>query len=229
MKTARTLRRHAAILAGMAGMASTAQADYSTTFSVPPFRLNASALGIEGWEPRTPGAADDGLAARVTAIRWNGNQPALVLQRASIRNVFPKPEGTKVQVTVQIAVTFPRVGTQLHQARVAITNAPFGEIVYDASKTGGLGFGDGTGRTGTIAVPIDVMKPNTFYTYSILIDYDLRTYDATITGMKRDGTPFLYENKGVAFEPKKPALGSVLIITGAAIRTYLGEFSVKSL
>lgn len=229
MTSACIIRRCAVILAGAAALAGPVRADYSTTFSVPPFRLNASALGIEGWEARTPGAPDDGLAARVVAIRWNGNKPALVLQRASIRNSFPKAAGSKVQVTVQMAVTFPRVGAQYHQARIAITNAPFGEIVFDASKTGGLGFGDGTGRQGTIAVPIDEVKPNTFYTYSILIDYDLRTYDATITGVKRDGTPLLYENKGVAFEPKKPALDSVLIITGAVIRTYLGEFSIKSL
>ncbi|HRJ73717.1 MAG TPA: hypothetical protein PLS03_15955 [Terrimicrobiaceae bacterium] len=229
MTPASILRRCVAILAGAAALAGPARADYSTTFSVPPFRLNASALGIEGWESRIPGTPDDGLAARVVAIRWNGNNPALVLQRAAIRNAFPKPEGNRVQVTVKIAVTFPRVGANLQQARIAILNAPFGEIVFDASKTGGLGFGDGTGRKGTIAVPIDEMKPNAFYTYSIVIDYDLRTYDATITGVKRDGTPLLYENKGVAFEPKQPALNSVLIITGSVIRTYLGEFSIKSL
>jgi hypothetical protein len=206
-----------------------AHADYSTTFNVPPYQLDATILGIEGWEPRMPGGTDQGLSARVCPIRWNKSVPALVLRKASIKNAFPKTEGQHVKVTVKVALAFPRPGAQLQQFRLGISGAPFGEIVFDAGPEGGLGFGDGGGRKTKVVLPRDEVKMNSFYTFSILVDYDAMTYDVNVTGIKYDGTPFLHETKGLPIETTRKSMDSMLILTGAQINAYVGEISIQSL
>ena len=80
-----------------------------------------------------------------------------------------------------------------------------------------------------MAVPLDQLKPNSYYTISILVDYNAFTYDVDITGQKRDGTPLAYQKKGVAFEAKNPYMQSVFIISSKSVRAYLKELSVVSL
>lgn len=208
---------------------STLRADLSATFTVPPYQLDASVLGIEGWQSRLPGELAPDETARVRAVRWNREAPALILRRASIKNAFPRTAGSRVQVTVKLAVTFPE-GGQLHQVRVGFGNAPFGELFFDAGADGGFGYGGpGNARTGIIALPHDQVKLNSFYTYSILIDYDRQTYDLALTGTKRDGSALSYEAKGVGFTSKTNFLDSVFLITGQSVITYVAELSARSL
>lgn len=215
-------------LAGSLVLASIARGDFSTTFSVPPYQLDATVIGIDGWEPRMPDPASTGLSARVQAIRWNNNVPALVLNQASLKNAFPATTGTKVQVTVKLAAAFPLPGAQLQQLRIIISGAPFGEIVFDPGPEGGFGFGDGGGRKTQVIVPVNQVKPNSFYTFSILVNYDAMTYDLSVTGEKKDGTPFTHEAKAVNFETKKTTMDSLLILTGRQINAYVGEISLQS-
>ncbi len=205
------------------------RADLAAKFSVPPYQLDASVLGVEGWESRLPGEPSPDQVASVREVRWNKYAPALILRRASIKNIFPRTVGSRVQVTVRLAVTFPE-GGQLHQVRIGFGNAPFGEIFFDAGTNGGLGYGGpGDARTGIIALPHDQVKLNSFYTYSILLDYDAMTYDLSLSGTKRDGSPLAYEAKALPFMSKTNSLDSVFIITGQTVITYLTEISARSL
>lgn len=206
------------------------RADLAGTFTVPPYQLDSSVLGIEGWTSRLADAPTPDETARVRAVRWNQEVPALILRGASIKNVFPRTIGTRVQVTVRLALAFPLEGGHLHQMRIGFSGAPFGEIFFDAGANGGLGYGGpGDGRTGIIALPHDQVKMNSFYTYSILVDYDARTYDLSLQGQKRDGSPLDYEAKAVPFTAKAPFLDSLFIITGQTMIVYIAELSAKSL
>lgn len=224
-------RNHLCLLfvAGSAFLTAAAQADFRTTFSVPPYKLDDTILGIDGWQSRAPEVNEPDQSARVCAIRWNNSLPALVLNKASLKNAFPQTEGSRVKVTVKVAVAFPRPGGRLQQFRLGITGAPFGEIVFDAGSDGGLGFGDGGGRKTKVILPHAEVKMNSFYTYSILVDYDAMTYDVSVTGAKRDGTPFQYEEKALPITTKRKTMDSLMLLTGAQVNAYVGEISIESL
>ena len=231
MKNTRSYFYRAGTFAGALVLAvGMARADLAGTFTVPPYQLDSSVLGIEGWTSRLADAPTPDETARVRAVRWNQEAPALILRGASIKNVFPRTVGTRVQVTVRLALAFPLEGGHLHQMRIGFSGAPFGEIFFDAAVNGGLGYGGpGDGRTGNIALPHDQVKMNSFYTYSILVDYDTMTYDLSLKGQKRDGSPLDYEAKAVPFTVKTPFLDSLFIITGQTTITYIAELSAKSL
>jgi len=206
-----------------------ARADFAAPFTAPPFKLDASIIGLEGWEMRMAGSADDGLSARLVAVRWDENRTALLLDGASIKNAFPETTSPKVRVTARLAITFPSIGPKLQQIRFLIGGAPFGEIVFEGSPEGGLGFGNGTGRNTRVAVPVAQLKPNSYYTITILVNFDQSTYDVSITGVNRDGAPLTHEEKNVAFEGKSSALKGVTIISSTNVRAYLQQFLVESL
>ncbi|MCG3150469.1 MAG: hypothetical protein PCFJNLEI_03955 [Verrucomicrobiae bacterium] len=216
----------------VAGMGPAVRADYVTTFSVPPYVLDESVVGIDGWENRFP-AKDDkaAYAARVVALRWNDYKPGLMLRGGSLKRTnFGAKVGDKQKVTVQLAVNFAE-GRSGKALRVIFWPATFGEIFFDQGPGGGLGYqGDGTGTKGqgTIVVPKEVIRVNSFYTFTVLLDYSQQTYDITVTGVKKDGAPFRYSAAGVAFEPSKSKAAKIdsLLIVGTG---YLGALSVESL
>lgn len=228
MNPTKHFKKLAALVAAAILTAAPARADYSTTFAIPPYQLDATVLGIDGWEPRQGDAAAAGPSAMLRAVRWNNYAPAMVLKKASLKNAFPKTTGTKVLVTAKMAITFPQDGGNLQVVRIIISGAPFGEIVFDASKaTGGLGFGDGGGRKTQVLVPFTEMKPNSFYTFAILVDYDHMTYDLNVTGERRDGTPVKVEKKSEPFQSKKTFMEGLLILSGG-VTTYISELSLVS-
>ena len=72
------------------------------------------------------------------------------------------------------------------------------------------------------------LKPNSFYTCTIAIDYAKRTYGLSITGQKKDGSPFVYRVEEVAFESKAKSVSSLYIIADKAVTAYLGSLEVLS-
>jgi hypothetical protein len=208
--------------------ASAALADLAAPFTAPPYKLDASIIGLEGWEMRAPNAVDDGSTARLVAVRWDDFRPAVRLEGASIKNSFPPTTGSKVRITAQMAFTYPSTGPDLPQTRI-ITNAPFGEIVFKYSGDGGLGISDGTRTNFKVLVPLSDLKPNCYYTFSVLVDYDSSTYAVSISGEKADGSPLAFEEKGVSFESKTKVLKGVAIITSRFARAYLRQLLIESL
>lgn len=225
------MKRLAPALASLLLPVSTLFADLTTPFTAPPFVLNASIIGREGWEMRLPGTSDDGTIARLVAVRWDNFRPAACLDGVSIKNDFPATQGSRVRVTLRVAFTFaPGSGTPpLAQARFLFGGSPFGEIVFASHSEGGLGFGDGTGRDLKVAVPVKELRSNSFYDITLLVDYDRSAYDVTITGTKADGTPLSYEEKNVGFVSQTGALKGAQIISAKTVRVYLQDLRVESL
>ncbi len=127
-----------------------------------------------------------------------------------------------------LALTLPDNGA-LRPFRIGFTGAPCGEIFMDMGADGGLGCqADGSGRGGVVALKKAEVKINSFYTFTVAIDYAKHAYDFSITGQKRDGTPFRHEAKDVAFESKTKAVSSLYIIAGSAVTAYLGAIAIQS-
>ncbi|MCG3150468.1 MAG: hypothetical protein PCFJNLEI_03954 [Verrucomicrobiae bacterium] len=206
------------------------RADYFTSFAASPYGLNQSIIGVDGWEFRVTNRTDN-ASARVVAVPWNNEKPALLLQGANLKNITFKPTTSdRVKVTVQLAVNFPDGGPPGNQVRVGFHALPFGELIFDQGAAGGLGYnGSGFGRGGTIVLRKNEIQQNSFYTYSVLVDFTKQKYDIAITGTKSDGTPFEYKAAGVAFESKLHQIKQIYIITGSQVTAYLGTIAIESL
>jgi hypothetical protein len=208
-------------------------ADYATTFSTPPYTVERTVIGTDGWDHRLPTTADVSDSARVVAVRWNGYQPALMLKGANLKNAAPPTTSSKVTLTFDLAFTFPDKGGTGKQFRFGIAGSPAGEIFLDLIEGGGIGYAaDGSGKGGTVALPKAEVKVNSFYTFAVQIDFAAKTYDAIITGLKKDGSAFRHEAKGIAFEARgkgnSQGLGTIYIISGGALTVYLGRLEVRS-
>jgi len=207
------------------------RADYVTTFSVPPYVLDQSVVGIDGWENRFPPKDDQpSYAARVVALRWNDYKPGLMLRGASLkRTAFGPMSAEKLKITFQLAVNFAE-GRSGKALRVIFWPATFGEVFFDQGVGGGLGYqGDGSGMKGqgTIVVRKDDIQVNSFYTFTLALDYGQQTYDISVAGAKKDGSPFRYKAEGVAFQPTKTKTTKIdsLLILGTG---YLGSLAIES-
>ena len=207
------------------------RADYVTTFATPPYTVDQTVIGTDGWDHRLPTTEEVSDSARVVAVRWNGYKPALMLKGANLKNAAPPTTGNKVTLTFDLAFTFPDRGGTGKQFRFGIGGSPAGEFFMDLSEGGGLGYAaDGSGKGGTVALPKAEVKVNSYYTFVVQIDFSAKTYDAVITGQKKDSNPFRHEARNIAFEPKgkSQGLGTIYIISGSAMTAYLGNVEMRS-
>lgn len=195
------------------------RADYVTTFSIPPYVLDESVIGVDGWENRFPPKDDlPSYAARVVALRWNGGQPGLMLRGASIKRSSPETTlSEKQKVSFQLAVNFAE-GRNRKLLRIIFDPAVFGEVFFDQGPEGGLGYGGdalGSPGQGTLVLKRDEVKINAFYVFTFLLDFNKQTFDLTVTGEKKDGSPFSWKTDEAPFPSIKPrprAMKSLLIL-----------------
>jgi len=207
---------------------ASARADYTTHFTSPPYVLDQTILGTDGWNDRILTETSKPDTMRVVAVRWNAYKQALVMKGANLKHPFEPTKGEKVKIIFDLAFTFPDKGLR-KTFRIGFIGAPCGEFFMDAGPDGGLGFqADGSGRGGVVAVKKAELKTNAFYTFVVAIDYAKLTYDLSITGEKKDGTPFQYKADGVPFESKAKSVSSLYIIAGNEVTAYLGSLQVLS-
>ena len=216
------------LLAAAALTLVSARADYSTTFTTPPYALDQTVIGTDGWTDRLPTEKAKPDTTRVVAVRWNNHRGALMMKGANLKNTFPPTVGDKVKITFDLAVNFPDNAAR-RPFRLGFTGAPCGEIFLEGGADGGLGFqADGSGRGGVVALRTPEVKINSFYTFAMTIDYAKRTYDLTLSGQRKDGSPFQHRAEGVAFEAKTKAVSSLYIIADGTITAYLGSIVIHS-
>ncbi len=211
--------------------AAPSHADYVTAFSVPPYVLDRSVIGVDGWENRFPPKDDQpSYAARVVALRWNDGKPGLMLRGASLkRSSFEPMSGERQRISFQLAVNFAE-GRSRKLIRIIFNPAVFGEVFFDQGAEGGLGYlgdGGGTSGQGTIVLKRPEVKINSFYTFTFDLDFGKQTYDVSVTGEKKDGSPLAYKANGLAFQPSsaRPMKVESLLILGTGC---LGSLCVES-
>lgn len=216
------------LLVAAAFTLASARADYLTTFTIPPYTLDQTILGVDGWNDRLLIEKGKPDTMRVVAVRWNDDKPALMMKDANLKHPFAPTTGDRVKITFDLAMTFPDKGA-LRPFRIGFNGAPCGEVFMDMGAEGGLGFqADGSGRGGVVALKKAEVKINSFYTFTVAIDYAKHTYDLSITGEKRDGTPFHHQAKDVAFESKAKTVSDLYIIAGSDVTAYLGSIAIRS-
>jgi len=207
---------------------ASARADYTTHFHSPPYVLDQTVLGTDGWNDRVLTAKGDPDSMRVVAVRWNGYKQALMMKGANLKHPFEPTRGDKVKIVFDLAFTFPDKGL-LKPFRIGFTGAPCGEFFMDAGPDGGLGVqADGSGRGGVVALKKSELRTNAFYTFVVAVDYAKLTYNLNITGKKKDGSPFQHKADGVPFESKAKSVSSLYIIADKAVTAYLGSLQVLS-
>jgi hypothetical protein len=204
------------------------RADYTTHFSSPPYVLDQTILGTDGWNDRLLSVKGDPDSMRVVAVRWNAYKQALMMKGANLKATFEPTKGDKAKIIFDLAFTFPDRG-HLKPFRIGFGGAPCGEFFLDAGPEGGLGFqADGSGRGGVVALKKSELKINSFYTFVVTLDYARLTYDLSITGQKKDDSPFQHKVEGVAFESKTKSVGFLYVIADRAVTAYLGSVQVLS-
>ncbi len=203
-------------------------------FDTAPYGVGQSIIGINGWEPRQKGA-EAKMFAKVVNVRWDHEKPALMLKGVSLKNTETRLDqgAGELRFSCELAFNFNGRIAPERPFRIAISGTPFSEIFFDRSEKGGFGFaGDGTGRSGgTIMVPRDELKPNSFYHLTTAVDYSNGTYTVELTGTRKDGTPLHYQSGEQSFEvtpAHRMNLGQISYLLSAQDMTlYLRSFSLK--
>jgi len=203
-------------------------------FGAEPYEMGKGILGIEGWQARLAGD-ESRTIAQVVKVRWDDDKPALMLKGASLKNVEIKipHDQDRMTFSCQLAFNFTSRKAADRPLRLHIGAAPFNEIYLDRSETGGLGFGgDGGGRKGgTLMLPREEIKLNSFYQLSAVIDYANGTYTIELTGTKRDGTPLQYRSEEVAFEVTpalRNSMGQINYFISAPVMTvYVRDLKIE--
>ena len=211
---------------------SLARADFLADFGTPPYVLNESVLGIDGWENRLPTEIDTKETARVESVPWGDGKPALVLRGASLKNLFPPLVGGRLSIMFTLAVQATGKVLPGRQFRIFFGGPPVGEISYVPGPEGGFGYaGEGDGRSGGIlCVPQADIRENTFYTFTLEIDSDQQMYHIAVSGEKADGSPLAVKAENVAFlSPGKanPKVTAVYILSGKRLEVYLGSLALE--
>lgn len=211
-------------------MALPAHADFITNFAAAPYAIDQTVVSVDGWDSRLKTATSNPDSARLVALRWNDYKPAIIFRSASIKNSgFPAATGEKVNISFQLALTFPDAG-KLREVRMWFGGAPIGETFFDFKS--GLGHsGLGTVTGGTTILPISEVKVNSFYTYNFALDFKSQTFNVAVTGRKKDDSPFEYSAQGLPFLKPSATTGkvdSMFIISGSRITAYLHSLNIES-
>jgi hypothetical protein len=211
-------------------VAGTARAEYTADFSLPAGVAERTIVGSGGWEDRLPSEKAHPDTARVVPVRWNDGKPALMMKGANLKCAWPPVTGSKVTITFDLAVTCPDRGGSGRPFRIGFGGAPpCGEIFLDMTPEGGLGYqADGSGRNGTVVLNRGDLKPNSFYRFTVVIDYQAQMYDFSITGTKKDGSPFSFQAPRQAFEAKRKEIGGTYILNPNSVTAYLGSLTITS-
>lgn len=215
---------------GLIQVATAGEAD----FSAEPYSIGKGVIGVGGWEARLAGDESKTLA-RVVKVRWDGDKPALILKGASLKNAEVKVPDSQANLTFscELAFNFTSRTAADRPFRFSIGGAPFNEIFFDRSEKGGFGFnGEGTGRGGgTVILPREEIKPNSFYRLSAMVDYPNGSYTVELTGTKKDGSAFHFRSEELSFEPtptSKLNMGQVsYFICSPLITVYLRDLKVE--
>lgn len=219
--------RFCAIALAACAMALPSRADYAPNFAAAPYAIDQTVVGVDGWDSRLKTAPSNPDSARLVALRWNDYKPAIIFRSASLKSAFPAATGEKINISFQVALTFPETG-KLRELRIWLGGAPIGETFFDFKS--GLGHsGLGTVTGGTTILQLDQVKPNSFYTFNYALDFKNQTYDVSVIGKKKDDSALEYSAQGLPFI-KVTATGkvdSLFILSGSRLAVYLTNLKVE--
>lgn len=183
-----------------------AQAAFLTGFDVPPYTLNGTVVGTQGWT--TYGTSSASTNALVIQNPMNASDTLLRLRKtatgdASVRiknNSFTAFTGT-VYVDVAMAFDFnpasdTSTATTVAFADLSQVTSPV-SFGVDYATAGGLFYGINSTRT--VFLTKSNIKMNSIYLYSMKIDLVAKLFDLSVTGTLADNSPLNYSISNVSF------------------------------
>lgn len=184
------------------------QVELKSGFVSPPFVVDETVVGKEGWElTNPPGSAiyTDPDEARVidTPLQDSGQESTLNLKTA-IKNMQVANPGSVFRMEAQLAVVYNHQyqmdGGVYFQFSRAISMGPFhfGFAYGKEGDPGGLYY---TGRAGRVLVlPKDQMLENAPYRFVFDVDMGAEHFKVTVTGKDISGNDFRYQSEEVGFQ-----------------------------
>lgn len=170
---------------------------WSTDFTAPPYTLDQTVIDKQGWVSSLFDSSDTADAALVTysgatggtALRLysTSTNQATLRQRSRIYNNFEKVEGPKVQASFSMAYDWK--GSSVNGSSITFnTTAESSPLtIYFSAKDGLYLRGTyGTETDRLILSAADAAK-NSFYNFTVVFDFDARTFDLTVTGLDVNG------------------------------------------
>lgn len=234
------MKKHIApILVSIVGIfwfIQSAQADYTytTDFSVPPYELDETIVGQQGWQ--NFGTHAPASSSMIVEVPWNSDQSALRLTQlegatSRIRvydsSIVPAEFTGTLSITTSMAFT----GLSTSEVSAAVTSINF-ENTYaavtpisfglDHRSTGGLYYAGDGGRI--IILSRDDIKEGSFYEFSLTIDTVAKLFDIQVTGVKNDDTIFNYSLANIAAGTGnfKGFYVESALLSNTGVETYIG-------
>lgn len=184
--------------------------EYHTDFSVPPYELDKSIVGQNGWENFGSGYHAPEDASKIVRFPWNQEEFALCLQAPSRHDGRVRVRDTSVtgsdlsgsfSVTTSMAFDFE---PKAHSGKVSVvtfadTYKKHSPVMFGMkySAGGGLFYRSSHETEEIIILPKDEIKMYTFYTFHLEADPSAGTFDLRVTGSRGDDSPFSYSVSGV--------------------------------
>lgn len=218
---------------------------WSTDFVAPPYTENATVIGTQGWvgtlfdsEANTDAAlvaysgATGGTALRLYSTSTN---QANLRQRSRITNDFEKVEGPKVEAAFSIAYDWKGAsvnGTSIHFNTTSETS-PL--TLYFSAKDGLYLRGTYGDETDKSILSAALAEKNSFYNFTVLFDFEARTFDLTVAGVDVNGGAVNLTFNGISFQNGTTAslsgISTVRLINdrGDNISTYVDKITIASI
>ncbi|HWL52906.1 MAG TPA: hypothetical protein VNQ90_10755 [Chthoniobacteraceae bacterium] len=241
MKKIKKARTHlAAIVLGLAVFlcATPSRADYQTSFDVPPYTLNSTIVGVEGWTEGAGSAVSTGIVttapwdAETTVYRLNLGDGGNVVR---VKNSGFTPLTGKVALTVTMAFDF---GTQdkTTLSSFAFTDGIAGPISFgffhqSDANGGGLYYQGADNERVTILAKSQMAK-NAIYEFTLTIDIAAKLFDISVSGIKTDEQPFSFSAASLSSGTfKNGNLNLIYLSNGgnASFTTYVDQIDLRAI
>lgn len=218
---------------------------WSTDFTSPPYTTDATVVDVEGWTESLFDSENNSDASLIaysgatggTALRLysTSTNPATLRQRSRIYNSFEKVEGPKVEASFSIAYDWKGSSVNGTSIYFATTTETSPITLYFSAKDGlylrGT-YGDETDRPILSAA---LAAKNSFYNFTVLFDFDARTFDLTVTGLDVNGEAVNLTFNDIGFRTGTPtSMNGVNIVylindRGDNISTYVDQITIASI
>lgn len=188
------------------------RAEINSAFTAPPYKLNETAVGIEGWEllsqESNPIYGDPLRATVVDSPIISPTQPSTLELKTWLTNRWAEDLGDRIVVETQFALNSKsnasyNGGLSVRLGRTAAAT-PF-EFGFHYGEDGGLYY-QGSGDR-VILLPTADVQQRIAYKFTVYVDLFAGTFRVLVTSP--GDTAFRYESKDVAFREEFSAGGKI--------------------
>lgn len=186
---------------------ASSEAEINSAFTVPPYTLHETIIGIEGWEMRNqephPVFTDPQAALVEDSLIVNTSQPTALNLKTLVRNPQIENLGDSYIVEAQFAVSFNSPFTSLSSfdgglyfrlaGADAISPLVFG---FDYTENGGLYFQSNQGKV--IVLPKAEIQENVAYRFTFKVNTDTQTFYVVV--VSANDPSFRYESEEMSFQ-----------------------------